>query len=65
MKNDYVDFKTLDNTIARVRKSSVSAIEEIPSSARVEGYLKIYAGGFAFHVKLSLDEATQVIYGQS
>ena len=62
-KEEYVELKTMDNTKVRFLRKNVGAIEEIPASARTEGYIKVYVGGFAFQIAMEFDEVTKAIYG--
>jgi len=61
MNSKFVEFKTVDNTKVRFQKSNIAAVEEIPASARSEGYVKIFVAGFAFSVRLTLEEVMKAI----
>lgn len=49
-----VEVKTTDNLKIWLNPDQVSALEEVPSSARVEGHTKVYSGGFKFLVQEEL-----------
>jgi hypothetical protein len=58
---DFIEIKTIDNTRVKIQKANIGAIEEIPSSARTEGYIKVYVEGFSFSVRMTLDEFTKLL----
>lgn len=60
----YIEVKTIENTRVRIQKSNIGAIEEIPTTARSEGYIKIYVEGFAFNVRMTFEEVMKVIHGK-
>jgi hypothetical protein len=60
-EKDFLEIKTIDNTRVKIQKSNVGAIEEIPASARTEGYIKVYVEGFSFSVRMTLDEFMKLI----
>ena len=51
-----VEVKTTDNQTLYIRPDSVGAIEVVHPSARVEGHLKVFIGGFKFLLKEELEE---------
>ena len=53
---EFVEVKTTDNTTVLLRIDQIAGIEEIPSSQRSEGYLKLYVAGYSFGVKIDLEE---------
>ena len=53
---DYFETQTTDNTRVFIRKDHVSAVEEIPSSTRTEGYTKLYVAGYSFGVQEELKD---------
>lgn len=63
MQNEYVAFKTIENTRVQVQKKNIGAVEEIPATARSEGYVKIYVAGFSFNVRMTLEEVQRAIAG--
>jgi predicted amidophosphoribosyltransferase len=52
----FVELKTTDGQTVLVRPNSIGAIEVAPSSARVEGHLKLYVEGYKFLVQIEKDE---------
>lgn len=48
--DQFVEVKSKENTTVFIRKDHISAIEEVAGTARSEGYLKLYAGGYSFTV---------------
>ena len=57
----FVEIKTRETTKVRLNKNLVAAIEEVPSSARVEGYTKIYVAGYSFTTSQEFDEVIKII----
>jgi hypothetical protein len=53
---NYFEVRTIENTHVRIRKDHVSAIEEIPPTARSPGYLKLYISGYSFNVSLEFKD---------
>ena len=51
MSSEFLKVTTTENTNALIRKDHISAIEEIPGSARTENYFKIYVAGYSFKLK--------------
>lgn len=59
MTNSFMSIKTKENTLAHFQISLIAVVEEIPGSARTEGYLKLYTAGYHFILPLSAKEALQ------
>ena len=47
---EFIELKTTENQTLLIRKEAVGAIEVVPSSARVDGHIKLYMGAFKFLV---------------
>jgi hypothetical protein len=47
----YIQVTTTDNTQVILRIDQIAGVEEIPSTHRSEGYLKLYVAGYSFSVK--------------
>ena len=58
---DYLELRTTENTRVFIRRTHVSAVEEILASARAEGFLKLYVSGYAFHIKKELPELMKLL----
>lgn len=59
MNDDFVELKSTENQTIFVRKEAVGAFEVVPPSARVEGHIKLFIGGFKFLVQGEKDELLQ------
>ena len=55
MKN-CIEVITTENTTTYVRTSSITAVEQTPSTSRAEGYTKIYIPGFEIRTKQPIEE---------
>jgi hypothetical protein len=51
MTDQFVEVTSTDNQKIYIRKELVAALEVVTPSARVEGHIKLYAGGFKFLVQ--------------
>jgi len=56
MSEEFIEVKSTDNQPVYLRRSSVAAMEVIPASARVEGHIKVYVGGFKFNIQGEIEE---------
>ncbi len=54
--SEFVELRTTEGQILFIRKDSVEAFEVVPSSARVEGHIKLYISGFKFLVQAEKEE---------
>lgn len=61
----YSEFKTTDNQTVFIHHDAVEAFEVVPASARVEGHIKVYVGGFKFLVKEEPEEFLRKLEAQS
>ncbi len=48
---EFVELRTTEGQNLFVRKDAIEAFEVVPSSARVEGHIKLYISGFKFLVQ--------------
>lgn len=53
---EFIELKSTENQVIFVRKDAVGAFEVVPASARVEGHIKLFIGGFKFLVQGDKDE---------
>lgn len=53
---DFIELQTTENQLLFVRRDAVGAFEVVPSSARVEGHIKLFIGGFKFLVQGTKEE---------
>tara|TARA_B100000749_G_C18450126_1_gene476022 strand:- start:19139 stop:19426 length:288 start_codon:yes stop_codon:yes gene_type:complete len=51
MSDKYLELKTTDNLTVWIKKDHVSAVEEVPSTSRSEGYVRVYVNGYKFNIK--------------
>lgn len=58
---DFIELKSTENQILFIRKDAIGAFEVVPPSARVEGHIKIFIGGFKFLVQGTKEELIQKI----
>ena len=65
MDKEYFEAITLENTKVFIRKDHVSAIEEIPGTARTEPYLKLYIAGYHFGLKMKKTELLEILKERS
>lgn len=56
MGTEFLELKTTENQTIYVRREAVGAFEVVPASARVEGHIKIFIGGFKFLVASEKEE---------
>lgn len=56
MKSAFIELKTTDGYMIYVRPEQIGAVEEVPSSARVEGHIKVYIHGFKFLIQGDMKE---------
>lgn len=61
----YSEFKTTDNQTIYIHRDSVEAFEVVTASARVEGHIKVYVGGFKFLVKEDPEEFLKKLEAQT
>lgn len=61
IQGTHVEIKTVDQHRVVFRKDLIAAVEEIPKSARSEGQLKIYSGGFSFGVAMEMEDFLKLI----
>ena len=54
--SNLIEVKTTDNQTLFIRPDAVGAIEVVHPSARVEGHLKVYIGGYKFLLKEDIEE---------
>lgn len=64
MKDNFIELKTTEGQTILVRPESIGAMEIVPSSARVEGHIKIYVDGSKFLVQIEKDELLKKMRGQ-
>lgn len=53
---DFIELKSTENQTIFLRREAIGAFEVVPASARVEGHVKIFIGGFKFLVQIEKDE---------
>jgi hypothetical protein len=58
---DFIELKSTENQTLFIRKDAIGAFEVVPPSARVEGHIKIFIGGFKFLVQGTKEELIQKI----
>jgi hypothetical protein len=56
MESEFVELKSTDGQVVYVRPQAVGALEVVPASARVDGHIKVYVGGFKFLIQADPDE---------
>lgn len=61
---DFIELQTTENQTLYVRRESVGAFEVVPASARVEGHIKLFIGGFKFLVQGNKDELLRKLTGE-
>lgn len=62
--DEFIELKSTEGQVLFVRKSAVGAFEVSPPTARVEGHIKIYVGGFKFTVQGEKDELLNKLKGK-
>lgn len=63
MDQEFIELKSTDNTTIYVRREAVGAFEVVPASARVEGHVKLFIGGFKFLISIDKDELLKKLSG--
>lgn len=58
---EFIELKSTENQTLFVRKEAIGAFEVVPASARVEGHIKIFIGGFKFLVQGTKEELIKKI----
>lgn len=51
MQKKYIELITTENTKVYVKKSSIDVVEEVPGTARSQGYTRMYISGYRFSIK--------------
>ncbi|MGE0527991.1 MAG: hypothetical protein AB7G93_11110 [Bdellovibrionales bacterium] len=64
MQSPFLELKTTEGQTLYVRREAVSAFEVAPASARVEGHIKLFVGGFKFLVQIETKELLEKLKGQ-
>lgn len=56
MADQFIELKTTEGQMLFVRREAIEAFEVVTASARVEGHIKLYIGGFKFLIQADKDE---------
>ena len=64
MSSDFLELKSVDNTTVFIRKSAVNAFEVVPASARVDGHVKVFVGGFKFLINIEKEQLLAKLSGK-
>lgn len=63
MSDVFIELKSTENQTIYVRRTAVGAFEVVPSSARVEGHIKLYVSGYKFLIQIDKDELLKQLNG--
>ena len=61
LDEDFINFRTNENTTVYIQKSAIGAIEDTQASQRAEGSTLIYTAGYKFRLK---GETTEEFLGR-
>jgi len=64
MNSEFLELKSTDSTTVFVRRNAISAFEVVPSSARVDGHVKIFVGGFKFLINIDKEQLLAKLAGK-
>ncbi len=63
LKDEFLEFKSIEGQPVFLRRSSVGAFEVVPATQRVEGHIKVYVEGHKFLIQASKEDFLKQLNG--